>query len=114
MRSRDDARRVVKRLVDLTEGERPNGLSLGGAVGSAGTPIDTPPVTLPTAVEGYVLAWVDVGGVIVLQSVDPDTLVTGTGGGRYRALLYELDGAGGFDFLIDEDGHPIYELTDLE
>lgn len=40
---------------------------------------------------------------------------TGSGSsGRYRAVLYELDGSGSFDFLIDEDGHPIYELTELE
>jgi hypothetical protein len=55
--------------------------------------------------EGYLLTVVD--GV-------PAWSVASSAVGRYRSLLYELDGSGGFEWLVDEDGHPMYELMELE
>jgi hypothetical protein len=56
------------------------------------------------------------GSVAVVDDGNGHATVTiGTAAtGRYRALVYDLDGAGGFEFLTDLDGHPIYELADLE
>jgi hypothetical protein len=34
--------------------------------------------------------------------------------GQYRSVLYTLDGAGGFNFVVDGDGHPMYVLRGLE
>lgn len=75
-----------------------------------------------TEVDGIPLPLGDVGDVLTVVTDGTDTVAawaapTGGGGpasGRYRSILYELDGSGGFDFLVDEDGHPIYELTELE
>ena len=38
----------------------------------------------------------------------------GVGTGLYRSVLYVLDGAGGFSFVVDGDGHPMYTLRELE
>jgi hypothetical protein len=84
-----------------------------GSTTPGGGSIDTAIWTLPQEIGdvGDVLTVVNDGGDIVPDWVDPGTI---TAGGRYRALVYELDGAGGFEFLTDLDGHPIYELAELE
>lgn len=63
-----------------------------------------------------------VGDVLTVVTDGTDTVAawsapSGGGGpasGRYRSMLYELDGSGGFEFLVDEDGHPMYVLEELE
>jgi hypothetical protein len=37
-----------------------------------------------------------------------------TNAGKYRHFLYVLDGTGDFQFLTDDDGHPLMGLLDLE
>jgi hypothetical protein len=34
--------------------------------------------------------------------------------GRYRGMVWTPDGAGGFDFVVNSDGEPVYALADLE
>lgn len=38
----------------------------------------------------------------------------GSSSGLYRDLIYELDGVGGFDFITDDAGNPMYVLSELE
>jgi hypothetical protein len=65
------------------------------------------PVRVAAGTESYVLTMV--GGVPTWTEVP-----AAESAGRYRAALYELDGAGGFEWLVDADGHPVYELAELE
>lgn len=74
--------------------------------GVAGAPAR---VAAPAAA-GKVYTSVASGADFVPSWQDP----AGGGGGRYRGLLYELDGLGGFEWIVDEDGHPMYELMELE
>jgi hypothetical protein len=75
---------------------------------------DTAIWTLPQEIGdvGDVLTVVVNGdGDTVPDWVDPGLIV---GGGRYRSVLYVLDGAGGFTFVVDGDGHPMYTLRALD
>jgi hypothetical protein len=38
----------------------------------------------------------------------------GVAGGKYRSMVYELDGEGGFKFITTNDGTPITTLRELE
>jgi hypothetical protein len=72
--------------------------------GAASALNDLTDVTITSATSGDLLtyngsAWVNSAAAAV---------------GQYRQFLYVLDGAGDFQFLTDDDGHPLMALLDLE
>ena len=68
---------------------------------------DGAPSRLGPGTDGQVLT---VQPDLTLAWSDP----TGGAGGRYQNLLYELDGVGGFAWITDDDGNPMYVLAELE
>ena len=87
-------------------------------------------LTNPMDDEGQMIYGDEFGSFTVLEPGNEDDVLTmesgiptwkpssgGGGGGPsgyYRQFVIELDGAGGFDFLLDEDGSPIMALESLE
>jgi hypothetical protein len=100
MRDRTDHTDELARY--LTRRPRVPAKMTGGTT-AGGNSDDTAIWTLPQVVNG--------DGDTVPDWVDPGLIV---GGGRYRSVLYVLDGAGGFTFVVDGDGHPMYTLRALE
>lgn len=75
----------------------------GGESGSA--------IELLIGLEDYVLTVVSVSGVLHPRWAAP---TGGSGTGRYREYTLVSDGSGGFEFIDDGDGEPVYTLEDLE
>jgi hypothetical protein len=106
----EDAKRIVAGVVVTDPGDEADfhnpmtgwgDLIYGGESGA--------PRRRAIGTEGQILAVALVSGNLVPVWVDGAGAV-----GQYRTLLYELDGSGGFEFLTDLDGHPLYELAELE
>lgn len=78
----------------------------------AGTDEETAVTGLPDFTEaGKVLMLVVESGDLQASWEYP---TGGTGTGRYRQFVIELDGSGGFDFVVDVDGSPLMSLESLE
>lgn len=106
------ARNQLARLIaGVSDRDR---LNLTGSFVGAGTDEETAVTGLPDfTTEGYVLQLIINGDGDLVASWQ-DVAGGGGGSGKYRDLIYELDGMGGFDFITDDDGNPMYVLADLE
>lgn len=106
---------AVDRLARYLISERRQKLRLtGGSTAGGRNADDTMNRLLPIPIgdEGDVLTVVDDGGDLVPQWTPSSG--GGGGGSRYQNYIYELDGSGGFDWITDDDGNPMYVLADLE
>lgn len=88
-------------------------LSLTGTSGDTGTDEETQVRYLPEFEdEGDILQLIiDDDGDLVASWENPEVL---GGGGRYRQFIIELDGMGGFNFVLDVDGSPVMSLESTE
>ena len=68
------------------------------------------PIKVPAGTDGYILS----ANSATSTGLEWIANTGGVGTGKYRDLIYELDGVGGFSFITDDDGNPMYVLADLE
>jgi hypothetical protein len=101
---------LARKLVGAGRRDR---LQLTGTSGATGTDEQTQVRYLPVFTEeGKVLQLIIDGDGDLVASWE--SIASVVGGYRYQNLIYELDGVGGFDFITDDDGNPMYVLAGLE
>ena len=103
---------LARKLVGVGRRDR---LTMTGTSGATGTDEETQVRYLPEFTEiGDILQLIDSDGDLVASWEDPTDVGGGAGGLRYRQFVIELDGGGGFDFVLDTDGSPIMSLEVVE